>query len=404
MPVISTNIAATIAVRYLNQSSSRLSDSISKLSSGSRISQASDDPAGLAIATGMSSDLSSLEQASVNASNSLALLQTADGGAASVSEILERMKSLASQAASGTVTDDERSYIQTEFAALMEEIDSISASTRYNGVSLLDGSSDYSDDTVETAAVFNSGVSGGYSATASTEDVSASFSINGTEVTVTSLSDGVNAEALSAQDLADAINASLQEQGDYTVAASVDESGALVFAGEATGASATLEITNVTGDSGLLAAMGLTEGADVKERGTSVEAVTTGANVVVGVSGNDTINLSIQSLTTDALGLSGLDLSSEDGAAKALSLLDLAVGSVASARAEIGATMSRFEFRSQQIDTSLENLEAARSAIMDVDIAKEMAKMSSERVRVQAAAAAVAQANKVPQYLLKLLQ
>ena len=404
MPVISTNIAATIAVRYLNQSSSRLSDSISKLSSGSRISQASDDPAGLAIATGMSSDLSSLEQASVNASNSLALLQTADGGAASVSEILERMKSLASQAASGTVTDDERSYIQTEFAALMEEIDSISESTRYNGVSLLDGSSDYSDDTVETAAVFNSGVSGGYSATASTEDVSASFSINGTKVTVTSLSDGVNAEALSAQDLADAINASLQEQGDYTVAASVDESGALVFAGEATGASATLEITNVTGDSGLLAAMGLTDGADVKERGTSVEAVTTGANVVVGVSGNDTINLSIQSLTTDALGLSGLDLSSEDGAAKALSLLDLAVGSVASARAEIGATMSRFEFRSQQIDTSLENLEAARSAIMDVDIAKEMAKMSSERVRVQAAAAAVAQANKVPQYLLKLLQ
>ena len=404
MPVISTNIAATIAVRYLNQSSSRLSDSISKLSSGSRISQASDDPAGLAIATGMSSDLSSLEQASVNASNSLALLQTADGGAASVSEILERMKSLASQAASGTVTDDERSYIQTEFAALMEEIDSISESTRYNGVSLLDGSSDYSDDTVETAAVFNSGVSGGYSATASTEDVSASFSINGTKVTVTSLSDGANAEALSAQDLADAINASLQEQGDYTVAASVDESGALVFAGEATGASATLEITNVTGDSGLLAAMGLTEGVDVKERGTSVEAVTTGANVVVGVSGNDTINLSIQSLTTDALGLSGLDLSSEDGAAKALSLLDLAVGSVASARAEIGATMSRFEFRSQQIDTSLENLEAARSAIMDVDIAKEMAKMSSERVRVQAAAAAVAQANKVPQYLLKLLQ
>ncbi|WP_321448542.1 flagellin [uncultured Cohaesibacter sp.] len=404
MPVISTNIAANIAVRYLNQNSTRLSDSISKLSSGSRISKASDDPAGLAIATGMSSDLANLEQASVNASNSLALLQTADGGAASISEILERMKSLASQAASGTVTDDERSNIQTEFAALMEEIDSVSAGTRYNGVSLLDGSSNYSDDTVETAAVFHSGVSAGYSAAASADDASASFSINGTVVTVTSHSDGANTEAMSAQDLADAINHSLKEQGDYTVSASVDASGALVFASEETGANATLDISDVTGDSGLLASMGLSEGGNVKERGASIEAVTTGANVVVGVSGNDTINLSIQALTTEALGLSGLDLSSREGATKAFSLLDLAIGSVADARAEMGATMSRFEFRSQQIDTSLENLEAAKSAIMDVDIAKEMAKMSSETVRVKAAAAAVAQANKVPQYLLKLLQ
>lgn len=404
MPIISTNIAANTAVRYLNKTSHRLSDSISKLSSGSRIIKPSDDPAGLAIAAGMSSDLANLEQASENASSSLALLQTADGGAASIAAILERMKSLASQAASGTVTDDERRDIQTEFAALMEEIDSTSAGTRYNGVSLLDGSSNYSDDTVETAAVYTSGASGGYSATASTEDASASFLINGTMVTVTSQSDGANTQAMSTQDLADAINASLQGQGNYTVSASVDESGALVFSGEETGASARLEITVATGDSGLLAAMGLAEGTDVAEQGASIEAVTTGANVVVGVSGSDTINLSIQSLTTEALGLSGLDLSSREGASKAFSLLDLAIGTVANARSELGATMSRFEFRSQQIDTSLENLEAARSAIMDVDIAREMAKMSSETVRVQAAAAAVAQANRVPHYLLKLLQ
>ena len=86
--------------------------------------------------------------------------------------------------------------------------------------------------------------------------------------------------------------------------------------------------------------MGLSEGDNVKERGASIEAVTTGANVVVGVSGNDTINLSIQALTTEALGLSGLDLSSREGATKAFSLLDLAIGSVADARAEMGATMS----------------------------------------------------------------
>nr|WP_321462055.1 flagellin [uncultured Cohaesibacter sp.] len=404
MPVISSNIAANMAVRYLNKNSDRLSDSISKLSSGSRISKASDDPAGLAIASGMSSDLASLEQASTNASNSLALLQTADGGAEAISEILERMKSLASQAASGTVTDDERANIETEFSALLEEIDSIASATRYNGVSLLDGSSDYSDDTVETAACYNSGNAAGYSGAASADDAVASFAINGVTVTVTSISDGSATAAMSAQDLADAINASLQEQGEYTVSASLDESGSLIFEGVETGAQAKMEISDISGDAGLLSAMGLTAGETITERGSSIEALTTGANIVVGAQGSDTINLSIQSLTAEALGLSGLDLSSREGAAKALSLLDVAVGSVADMRADLGATMSRFEFRSKQIDTSIESLEAAASAIMDVDIAKEMARMSSEQVRVKAAAAAVAQANRVPQYLLKLLE
>nr|WP_321454740.1 flagellin [uncultured Cohaesibacter sp.] len=404
MPVISTNIAANTAVRYLNKSSNRLSDSISKLSSGSRIGKASDDPAGLAISTGMSSDLATLEQASVNASNSLALLQTADGGASTISEILERMKTLSSQAASGTVTDDERSDIQTEFAALLQEIDSVSSGTRYNGVSLLDGSSDYSNDTVETAAVFSSGVAGGYSAAASTKDANASFSINGTKVTVISKSDGTSTAAMSAQDLASAINASLQEQGDYTVTASVDDAGNLQLTSAETGDMASLDITDISGDSGLLAVMGLSAGSDVSERGMSVPAISSGADVMVGANGTDTINISIQSLSSSALGLSGLDLSTQDGAAKAFSLLDLAIGSVANARSELGGTMSRFEFRAQQLHTSIESLEAARSAITDVDVAKEMAKMSSESVRVQAAAAAVAQANKVPQYLLKLLQ
>ncbi|WP_319498430.1 flagellin [uncultured Cohaesibacter sp.] len=404
MPVISTNVAATTALRYLNKSSNSVSTSISKLSSGSRISKASDDPAGLAIATRMSSDIASLEQASSNVSSSLALLQTADGGAEAIADILERMVSLASQAASGTVTDDERSSIQTEFSALLAEIDGVASGTRYNGVSLLDGSSDYADDTVETCAVYSSGSSSGYSAAGQTEDAVASFSINGTTVTVSSSSDGTGTQAMSVEDLADAINASLHEQGDYTVTASVDASGNLIYETAETGERAQLTIGNVSGDGALLSAMGLSSGTDISAKGSLVEALTTGVNIVVGASGADTINLSIEALSAGALGLSDLDLSTRDGAGKALSLLGVAVNSVAGMRAGLGATMSRFEFRSRQIDTSIENLEAAESAIMDVDIAREMSKMASERVRLQAAVAAVAQANKVPQYLLKLLQ
>ena len=140
MPVISTNIAANSAVRYLNINSASQTSSLSKLASGSRITQASDDAAGLAISTKISSDVTALHQAATNASHGVSVLQTADGGASNISDILQRMKALASQAASGTVGDTERGFIDTEFKKLITEIGSIATGTRYNGSSLIDGS------------------------------------------------------------------------------------------------------------------------------------------------------------------------------------------------------------------------------------------------------------------------
>ena len=139
MPVISTNTAANSAVRYLNINSQQMSSSLSKLSSGSKITQASDDAAGLAIATRISSDVTTLQQAATNASQATSILQTADGGASNISDILARMKSLASQSSSGTVTDSSRAYLNSEFTALSDQINSIATGTRYSGQSLLDG-------------------------------------------------------------------------------------------------------------------------------------------------------------------------------------------------------------------------------------------------------------------------
>ncbi|MEM5582353.1 MULTISPECIES: flagellin [unclassified Roseibium] len=82
----------------------------------------------------------------------------------------------------------------------------------------------------------------------------------------------------------------------------------------------------------------------------------------------------------------------------------MAIDEVSNARAEMGATMSRFEFRSAQIETSIENLDAAQSAIADVDIAKEQATLSAASVKVQAAVAAASQANEMPENLLALIR
>ena len=145
MPVISTNTAANSALRYLNANSADQSSSLSKLASGSRITKASDDAAGLAIGTQLKSDVTVLSQAATNSSQANSILQTADGGLSSIADILQRMKSLATESASGNVTDTQRSGdIDTEYQQLLSEITGITSSTRYANQSLLDGTSSFS--------------------------------------------------------------------------------------------------------------------------------------------------------------------------------------------------------------------------------------------------------------------
>jgi flagellin len=279
MPAINTNAAANAAVRYLNLNSAQESSSLSKLSSGSRITSASDDAAGLAISTRISSDVTTLQQAATNASQATSILQTADGGASNISDILARMKSLASESASGTTTNSSRAYINSEFSALSSEIDSIASGTRYSNQSLLDGTS--------------------------------------------------------------------------------------VFSGS-------------------------------------------GVSVLVGSSSTDTITVKLSSLNALALGVAttgpaALDVTTQLGANAALTTLDAAIDTVSGARASIGAQESRFNFSSDSISTQTQNLQSANSAIKDVDIAAEQAKLSSAMVKTQAAVSAEAAANQMPQYLLKLL-
>ena len=99
-----------------------------------------------------------------------------------------------------------------------------------------------------------------------------------------------------------------------------------------------------------------------------------------------------------------LSVGTQIGAQDALDVLDSAIDTVSKVRAELGATMSRFEFRSGTIATSTENLEAANSALIDVDIAAEQTRLASAKVKTQAAVAAAAQANQMPQDLLQLLR
>ena len=138
---INTNVPSLIAQRNLRTNRSTLDRTLERLSSGSRINHAGDDAAGLAISESLRAQLRGLAQAERNAQDGISLVQVAEGAMAEVSNILIRMRELGVQAASDTVGDQERKYLNVEFSQLMEEIDRIAQSTEFNGTALLNGSS-----------------------------------------------------------------------------------------------------------------------------------------------------------------------------------------------------------------------------------------------------------------------
>jgi flagellin len=141
MPVISTNNAANSALNYLNTNSTKETNLLSQLASGSRVVQASDDAAGLAIGTQLQASNTVYTQDATNVSQGTAILQSADGALAQISNVLQRMMALATEAASGQVTNNQRSQdIDTEYKQLKSEITSIVSSTTYAGQTLLTGS------------------------------------------------------------------------------------------------------------------------------------------------------------------------------------------------------------------------------------------------------------------------
>ena len=137
---ITSNYAANIAQRHLQKSSQGLGMAMARLSAGRRVLSARDDAAALAIGARLGAGVAGLKQAQINAGQGSAMLQVADGGMARINDILVRMKTLAVQAGSDTVSAGGRTAINAEFQALASEVDRISADTEFAGTNLLDGS------------------------------------------------------------------------------------------------------------------------------------------------------------------------------------------------------------------------------------------------------------------------
>ncbi len=137
-----TNVTSMLAQTNLGRASGQMSDSMARLSSGLRVRSSADDAAGLAISEDFKAKIRGLNQAKRNANDGVSLAQTADGALKEIGGMLNRMRELAVQSATGTVNATQRGYLDDEFGQLRSEIDRLAATTEFNGINLIDGNLD----------------------------------------------------------------------------------------------------------------------------------------------------------------------------------------------------------------------------------------------------------------------
>lgn len=203
MAVVNTNVNASIAQNALSRNERAMNTAMERLSTGQRINSASDDAAGLAIASRMTSQIRGLDTGIRNAADAISMISTADGALIEVTNMLQRMRELALQASNGTTTEADRNYLNAEYQNLVSEIERISANTEWNGRTILKGSANATGD---STVAFQVGANGGQTVAVNFGNISQDSGSGGTVFETFETSGTMTAGAfISAQTTASAI-------------------------------------------------------------------------------------------------------------------------------------------------------------------------------------------------------
>ena len=401
---INTNINSLNAQRNLATNAMGLATSMQRLSSGLRVNSAKDDAAGLAISERMSTQIRGLTVGARNANDGISLSQTAEGALGKVGDMLQRMRELAVQSSNATNSKQDRVALQAEVSQLTDEIDRIAKQTSFNGQKILDGSfagavfqvGANSGDVASLGALTNS-TAKGLAAVAYAYDNSASAVAASSITVLTSIPSGVlkiTVGANPAVDLGALAGASSGSERMGQVVEAINrkssDTGVTAYLSQNDDQTYRIDLMSQKLDSAGNAATVALAGFSLTTTG---EAATT---VGTAINANNT--------TTDALGIDTLTIDTQRNAWVALKKIDSAINQVNSARANLGALQSRFESAVSNISIQVENLAAAKGRIVDADFAQETANLSRTQILQQAGTAMVAQANKLPQGVLSLLQ
>ena len=444
--VVQHNLTAMNSNRMLGLTTASQAKSTEKLSSGYKINRAADDAAGLSISEKMRKQIRGLTQASSNAQDGISAVQTAEGALTEVHDMLQRMNELAVKAANGTNSTDDRQYIQDEVDQLVEEIDRVSTTTKFNETYLLKGDSTATTDKILKAK------SAGFEGTWSGQGTgTAKFTMKalnvGDEVTVAGTKYGVaaadKAGALKAAgiDTANIANdTKIEINGTtYTIADATEPTKNTLAKGDIAGKLNDDKINTINGKK---YAVGTVEGyksaddlytaiaseiAKASSIGTDTAAtvnkndnvftVTEGKVVVnkavsldlhVGADSytSNKISMDIDAMSAKGLGINGIQVGGDNGqnGTYAVDSIKEAIQMVSTQRSALGAIQNRLEHTINNLDNVVENTTSAESQIRDTDMATEMVKYSNNNILAQAGQAMLAQSNQSNQGVLSLLQ
>lgn len=387
MPLrINNNIAAMNARRRMNDNFRDQGLRLERLSSGLRVNRAADDAAGLSVREGMRAELSGLRQNVLNAEQGSNLLQVAEGSLNEINAMLIRMRELAVQSASSTVTDLNRESIQGEYTQIIQEIDRISLSTTYNDMVLLTGFGN----TIDTASTVLT-----MSDTSGVADVKISGASSGTYTFIDgagdaeiTLGNGIVSQTIAVGQILDT---DMNVATGTTVVANFDRLG--------------IQVT--LAGSGAANATGSYVDGDLDAQ-TLIVASGTGGSFQVGPDDgiNNRIEVTIEDMRASGpiLNLNTTSVATLTSSRSTISQIDEAINKVSGQRGDLGAWMNRLAFTISFTENSIENIQNSEASISDADIAYEVSRFTRAQVLSQAATAMLAQANVLPQTALQLLQ
>ncbi|WP_261520822.1 flagellin [Burkholderia multivorans] len=471
---INSNINSLVAQQNLNGSQNALSQAITRLSSGKRINSAADDAAGLAISTGMQTQINGLNQGVSNANDGVSVIQTASSGLTQITSSLQRIRQLAVQASNGGLTADNRAALQQEVAQQIAEVNRIASQTQYNGKNILDGSAGSISfqvganvgqtislnlsQSVSAASLGGGAVQAGSTIATlavsldSTGAVWNSSTSKGTEITQLNLvSDGKGGFTVNDQN-GQAVSFSTTGLFDTTrtpgkiqikagsnidpakVASSIDAQNSAAFtastpiaAGTTLGTVSGFSLDAKTGadNSASPQASDITSitvksdgnygytfwdqngnqldptGNVVKKEFAAYTASAPAAAASLGTAANTTFSVSSTATTQT---VNQIDISTQAGSTAAIESIDNALATVNNIQASLGAAQNRFTAIATTQQAQSTDLSQAQSQIQDANFAQETANLSKAQVLQQAGISVLAQANSLPQQVLKLLQ
>ncbi|MCG3732439.1 flagellin [Vibrio cincinnatiensis] len=371
---VNTNVSAMTAQRHLNNGAAGVQKSMERLSSGYRINSARDDAAGLQISNRLTSQSRGLDVAVRNANDGISIAQTAEGAMNESTNILQRMRDLALQSSNGSNTRSERLAIQEEVGALNDELNRIAESTSFGGNRLLNGTFG--------SKSFQIGADSGESVTLTMGSLRSDTTEMGGK----------------------AYRAETGQAADWQVTTATE---------------LTLNYTDKQGEVRDIS-INVKAGDDLEEVATYINGQNDDIQASVGEDGKLQLFASSQKVIGDVtiggdLGteigfgagqdvtVKDIDVTTVAGSQEAIALLDGALKSVDSQRAQLGAFQNRFGHAISNLENINENVNASRGRIKDTDYAKETTAMTKSQILQQASTSVLAQAKQSPSAALSLL-